>query len=99
MRQQRALEGEFESNYEKMAKLYANPLAELNRVKKEFAPNGRLSAEELREVVKEVDQTETAARPYAFVKFDTVIQRTKRQYADARAQRNLDRLQAELSEV
>ena len=45
------------------------------------------------------DQTETAARPYAFVKFDTVIQRTKRQYADARAQRNLDRLQAELSEV
>ncbi|XRB03668.1 vesicle transport protein SEC22 [Pycnococcus provasolii] len=45
------------------------------------------------------DQIETAARPYAFVKFDTFIQRMKKQYADARAQRNLDRLQAELSEV
>lgn len=44
-----------------MAKQYANPLAELKRQKSTFAPNGKLSAEELREVVKEVDQTETAA--------------------------------------
>ena len=60
-RQQRKLEEEFETNYEQMAKLYTNPLAELKRKKSVFAPNGRLSRDELREVVKQVDQTESAA--------------------------------------
>lgn len=41
----------------------------------------------------------TAARPYAFVKFDTFIQKTKRLYADARTSRNIAALTAELGEV
>lgn len=60
-RQKKKLEDEFVNNYAEMAKLYENPLAELNRKKCMFSPNGRLSRDELLEVVKEVDQTETAA--------------------------------------
>lgn len=40
-----------------------------------------------------------ATRPYAFVKFDTFIQKTKRLYADARTSRNIAALTAELGEV
>ena len=40
-----------------------------------------------------------AARPYAFVKFDTFIQKTKRLYADARTSRNIAALTRELGEV
>lgn len=46
-RQQRRLEEEFERNYDEMAKLYANPIAELKRKKGMFGPNGRLSREEV----------------------------------------------------
>ncbi|PJF17386.1 Snare-like protein [Paramicrosporidium saccamoebae] len=42
---------------------------------------------------------DSAARPYAFIKFDTVIQKTKRSYQDVRARQNLDRLQEELVDV
>ncbi|KAL1960027.1 hypothetical protein VTO42DRAFT_199 [Malbranchea cinnamomea] len=38
-------------------------------------------------------------RPYAFVEFDTFIQRTKKTYQDARATANLDRLNDELRDV
>jgi hypothetical protein len=38
----------------------------------------------------------TVARPYAFVKFDTFIQRTKKQYQDPRNQRNLQKLNEDL---
>ena len=50
----------------------------------------------------------TVARPYAFVKFgissliyksDSFIQKTKRQYKDARAQRNLQKLNEDLNDV
>ncbi len=41
----------------------------------------------------------TVARPYACVKFDSVIQRAKKQYKDARAQRNLNKLNEELGDV
>ncbi|KAL2915448.1 SNAP receptor [Polyrhizophydium stewartii] len=41
----------------------------------------------------------TAARPYAFVKFDSFIQRTKKLYKDARTQRNLHKLNEDLSDV
>lgn len=41
----------------------------------------------------------TVARPYAFVKFDSFIQKTKRQYKDARAQRNLQKLNEDLHDV
>ncbi|KAK9809379.1 hypothetical protein WJX73_010317 [Symbiochloris irregularis] len=44
-------------------------------------------------------QVDTAARPYAFIKFDTYIQRTKKQYADSRTQRNIDKLNDDLTEV
>ena len=40
-----------------------------------------------------------ATRPYAFVKFDTFIQKTRRVYADARTQRNIAALSSELGEV
>lgn len=38
-------------------------------------------------------------RPYAFVAFDTFIQRTKKTYQDSRATQNLDRLNDELKDV
>ncbi|CAL4952588.1 unnamed protein product [Urochloa decumbens] len=44
-------------------------------------------------------QIETAARPYAFIKFDAFIQKTKKLYLDTRTQRNLAKLNDELYEV
>lgn len=44
-------------------------------------------------------QIETAARPYAFIKFDAFIQKTRKLYLDTRAQRNLAKLNDELYEV
>lgn len=38
-------------------------------------------------------------RPYAFVEFDTFIQRTKQVYQDSRASSNLDKLNDELKDV
>ncbi|PGH17262.1 hypothetical protein AJ80_04904 [Polytolypa hystricis UAMH7299] len=38
-------------------------------------------------------------RPYAFVEFDTFIQRTKKTYQDTRASANLDKLNDELRDV
>jgi vesicle transport protein SEC22 len=38
-------------------------------------------------------------RPYAFVEFDTFIQRSKKTYQDSRASANLDRLNDELRDV
>ena len=38
-------------------------------------------------------------RPYAFVEFDTFIQRTKKVYQDSRASQNLDKLNDELRDV
>ena len=38
-------------------------------------------------------------RPYAFVEFDTFIQRTKKTYQDSRASSNLDKLNNELKDV
>ena len=38
-------------------------------------------------------------RPYAFVEFDTFIQRTKKTYQDSRATANLDKLNDELRDV
>ncbi|CAI9114465.1 OLC1v1015194C3 [Oldenlandia corymbosa var. corymbosa] len=44
-------------------------------------------------------QIETAARPYAFIKFDTFIQKTKKSYQDTRTQKNIAKLNDELYEV
>ncbi|CAM0880566.1 unnamed protein product [Alopecurus aequalis] len=44
-------------------------------------------------------QIETAARLYAFIKFDTFIQKTRKLYLDTRTQRNLAKLNDELYEV
>eukprot|EP00842_Homolaphlyctis_polyrhiza_P005246 jgi/Hompol1/5722/HPOL_002039-RA len=41
----------------------------------------------------------TVARPYAFVKFDSFIQKTKKLYKDARTQRNLHKLNEDLGQV
>ncbi|KAL8791660.1 MAG: hypothetical protein Q9195_005743 [Heterodermia aff. obscurata] len=40
-----------------------------------------------------------SCRPYAFVEFDTFIQRTKKTYQDSRASQNLDKLNDELRDV
>ena len=45
------------------------------------------------------DQVESITRPYAFIKFDTFIQKTKKLYLDTRTQRNISRLNADLAEV
>uniref|UniRef100_A0A0E0A6B6 Longin domain-containing protein n=1 Tax=Oryza glumipatula TaxID=40148 RepID=A0A0E0A6B6_9ORYZ len=57
--------------------------------------------EDLRNEFERVNgsQIETAARPYAFIKFDTFIQKTKKLYLDTRTQRNLAKLNDELYEV
>ena len=39
------------------------------------------------------------SRPYAFVEFDTFIQRTKKLYQDSRASQSLDRVNDELKDV
>jgi len=44
-------------------------------------------------------QVETVARPYAFIKFDTFIQKTRKLYLDTRTQRNLAKLNDDLYEV
>ena len=44
-------------------------------------------------------QIDTANRPYAFIKFDTFIQKTKKLYMDTRTQRNIERLNADIAEV
>lgn len=41
----------------------------------------------------------TTLRPYAFMEFDTFIQKTKATYADSRATQNLDKLNDELRDV
>jgi vesicle transport protein SEC22 len=41
----------------------------------------------------------TSCRPYAFVEFDTFIQRTKKTYQDSRATQNLGKLNDELKDV
>ncbi|PIA40343.1 hypothetical protein AQUCO_02500201v1 [Aquilegia coerulea] len=57
--------------------------------------------EDLKNEFEKVDgsQIETAARPYAFIKFDAFIQKTKKLYLDTRTQRNLAKLNDELYEV
>lgn len=44
-------------------------------------------------------QVDGVTRPYAFIKFDTFIQKTKKLYVDTRTQRNLAKLNEDLSEV
>lgn len=44
-------------------------------------------------------QIDGVARPYAFIKFDTFIQKTKKLYLDTRTQRNIERLNADIAEV
>ncbi|KDD75214.1 hypothetical protein H632_c806p0 [Helicosporidium sp. ATCC 50920] len=44
-------------------------------------------------------QIDTTNRPYAFIKFDTFIQKTRKLYLDTRTQRNLSKLSAEIAEV
>eukprot|EP00798_Chlamydomonas_sp_ICE-L_P020407 gene20407-27187_t len=44
-------------------------------------------------------QVDSVTRPYAFIKFDTFIQKTKKLYMDTRTQRNLAKLSEDLSEV
>uniref|UniRef100_A0A7S2MYB0 Longin domain-containing protein n=1 Tax=Haptolina brevifila TaxID=156173 RepID=A0A7S2MYB0_9EUKA len=41
----------------------------------------------------------TVTRPYAFIKFDTFIQKTKKLYIDTRTQRNLNKLNEDLQDV
>ncbi|KAI8898266.1 Longin-like domain-containing protein [Globomyces pollinis-pini] len=44
-------------------------------------------------------EMQRVARPYAFVKFDNFIQKTKKNYKDARTQRNLQKLNEDLGDV
>ena len=44
-------------------------------------------------------EVDAVARPYAFIKFDTFIQRTKKLYSDARTQRNLNKLNDDLHDI
>uniref|UniRef100_A0A383V4V3 Longin domain-containing protein n=1 Tax=Tetradesmus obliquus TaxID=3088 RepID=A0A383V4V3_TETOB len=44
-------------------------------------------------------QVDAITRPYAFIKFDTFIQKTKKLYQDTRSQRNVAALTADLQDV
>ncbi|PSC72765.1 kDa vesicle transport [Micractinium conductrix] len=44
-------------------------------------------------------QTDSVTRPYAFIKFDTFIQKTKKLYLDTRTQRNISKLNQDIAEV
>eukprot|EP00271_Cylindrocystis_brebissonii_P007874 TRINITY_DN2176_c0_g2_i1.p1 TRINITY_DN2176_c0_g2~~TRINITY_DN2176_c0_g2_i1.p1 ORF type:complete len:225 (-),score=34.68 TRINITY_DN2176_c0_g2_i1:166-840(-) len=57
--------------------------------------------EDLQKEFEKINRTQidTAARPYAFVKFDTFIQKTRKLYLDTHTQRNLSRLNDDLMEV
>lgn len=44
-------------------------------------------------------EVEKAGRPYAFIKFDSTMQKLKKQYKDSRSQRNLTKLNDELTDV
>mmetsp|Transcript_6928 Transcript_6928/g.23830 ORF Transcript_6928/g.23830 Transcript_6928/m.23830 type:complete len:167 (-) Transcript_6928:54-554(-) len=45
------------------------------------------------------NEIESVARPYAFIKFDKFIQKTRKLYLDTRTQRNMSKLNSELNEV
>lgn len=65
----------------------------------------RLAFLYLEELAKEFIQSygdqmnQPGLRPYAFVKFDTFMQRTKHVYQDTRATSNLDKLNSDLQDV
>lgn len=45
------------------------------------------------------NRVNSVARPYAFIEFDTYIQKTKKSYADSRTRRNLSQVANELQDV
>jgi vesicle transport protein SEC22 len=64
----------------------------------------KLAFQYLEELSKEFNslygqQIDQVTRPYAFIKFDTFIQKTKKLYMDTRTQRNIERLNADIAEV
>jgi len=64
----------------------------------------RLAFNYLEELQKEFNlmyaqEVDLAARPYAFIKFDAFIQKTKKLYVDTRAQRNVNKLNEDLADV
>lgn len=66
---------------------------------------GKLAFSYLDEISKEFSKSygseinKPGLRPFAFVKFDNFMQKTKRLYQDTRATQNLDKLNAELQDV
>lgn len=64
----------------------------------------RLAFSYLEEVQKEFQEqhgaeVSSAARPYTFVRFDTNIQKIKRQYQNSQTSRNIARLNEDLQDV
>lgn len=64
----------------------------------------KLAINYLDELQKEFDiqyghEVFSAKRPYAFIKFDTFIQKTKKLYVDTKSQRNLSKVAEELNDV
>eukprot|EP00752_Nemacystus_decipiens_P003245 g3003.t1 len=45
------------------------------------------------------NKVETAARPYAFIKFDKVIQRKRKEYLDPQSRNNMARLNDDLADI
>ncbi|KAH3764786.1 R-SNARE protein, Sec22-family [Pelomyxa schiedti] len=64
----------------------------------------KLAFSYLEELQKEFDtcygaDVRTAERPYAFIKFDSFIQKTKKLYLDTRSQRNMEKVAEDLRDV
>jgi len=69
-----------------------------------FLSKKKLAFKYLEELQKEFDfeygtEVKTAKRPYAFIKFDSFIQKTKKLYQDTRSQRNLSKVTDDLNDV
>lgn len=45
------------------------------------------------------NEVQNAERPYAFIKFDNFIQKTRRLFADTRTKKNIQKLKEELNDV
>jgi len=64
----------------------------------------KLAINFLEELHREFDiqfgaEVNSTKRPYAFIKFDTFIQKTKKVYADSRSQKNLSKVTEDLNDV
>ncbi|CAN0242868.1 unnamed protein product [Pylaiella littoralis] len=72
----------------------------LEEIHQEFVGELRQDyGEEWRNKASKAECVETAARPYAFIKFDKVIQRKRKEFLDPQSRNNMARLNDDLADI